>query len=84
MRPARKLQQSSPPLLVHHATIDIKVPRLDVLNIDVRMLQEMLESGSVKSSHLVDLYLAQIQRHDGYLHGMLSMPPRSALECASH
>lgn len=28
----------------------------------------------------MDLYLDQIHRHDGYLHGMLSMPSRDALQ----
>lgn len=56
------------------------LPSLDVLNLDVQALQTLLASGLVKSSHLVDIYLAQIRRHDGYLHGMLSMTLREALQ----
>lgn len=56
------------------------VPHIDVLNVDTNTLQALLEKGSIKSSHLVDLYLDQIQRHDDYLHGMLTMPSREALQ----
>jgi amidase len=52
----------------------MKIRRLDIPNLDVRALQSLLDTGLVKSSHLVDFDLAQIKRHDGYLHGMLSMP----------
>lgn len=56
------------------------IPHLDVLAADTQTLQALLEKGSIKSSHLVDLYLNQIQRHDDYLHGMLTMPSREALQ----
>lgn len=56
------------------------VPHLDVLTVDTKTLQTLLEKGSIKSSHLVPLYLDQIQRHDDYLHGMLTMPSREALQ----
>lgn len=56
------------------------VPHLDVLTADTKTLQALLENGSIKSSHLVNLYLEQIQRHDDYLHGMLTMPSREALQ----
>ncbi|KAK1237363.1 hypothetical protein MKX08_002988 [Trichoderma sp. CBMAI-0020] len=56
------------------------VPQLDVLTIDTKTLQVLLEKGSNKSSHLVNLYVGQIQRHDDHLHGMLTMPSREALQ----
>lgn len=56
------------------------VPHLDVLTADTETLQALLEKGSVKSSHLVNLYVDQIERHDSYLHGMLTMPSREALQ----
>ena len=56
-----------------------KLPSIDVLTADARLLQNLLDKGAVKSVNLVDLYLAQIQRHDGYLHAMLSMPSQDAL-----
>ncbi|KAL7893413.1 amidase signature domain-containing protein [Trichoderma sp. SZMC 28014] len=59
---------------------NMAVPHLDVLTVDTETLQAFLEEGSLKSSHLVDLYLDQILRHDDYLHGMLTMPSREALQ----
>lgn len=56
------------------------VPHLDVLTADTKTLQALLEKGSISSSHLVNLYLNQIQRHDDYLRGMLTMPSREALQ----
>lgn len=62
------------------ADFNMAVPHLDVLTVDTETLQAFLKEGSIKSSHLVDLYLDQIQRHDDYLHGMLTMPSREALQ----
>lgn len=56
------------------------VPHLDVLKVDTKTLQDLLEKGSIKSSHLVNLYMDQIQRHDDYIHGMLAMSSREALQ----
>ena len=52
---------------------------LDVLTADVKLLQHLLESGSIKSVDLVDSYLTQIHKHDDYLHAMLSMPFHDSL-----
>ncbi len=57
----------------------MKSLRIDLLTTDVKSLQDLLAAGSIKSTHLVELYLTQIQRHDGYLHAMLSMPSRESL-----
>ena len=54
--------------------------KLDLLTADVRTLQTLLQSGVVKSVDLIDLYLAQIGKHDGYLHAMLHIPPRDQLK----
>ncbi|TAQ88680.1 hypothetical protein B7494_g3015 [Chlorociboria aeruginascens] len=54
--------------------------RVSVVDADVKSLQKFLQSGSVKSTALVDAYLAQIDRHDGYLHAMLSMPTRESIK----
>lgn len=56
------------------------VPHLDVLTVNTQTLQDLLEKGSIKSTHLVNFYLDQIQRHDDYLHGILTMPSREALQ----
>ncbi|KAG4437656.1 hypothetical protein IFR05_006867 [Cadophora sp. M221] len=58
----------------------MNVLRNDILHLDVRKLQTLLDTTKVKCIQLVDLYLDQIHRHDGYLHGMLSMPSRDALQ----
>lgn len=59
---------------------EMGLTRVSVLNADVKSLQKFLQSGSVKSTALVDAYLAQIDRHDGYLHAMLSMPTRESIK----
>jgi amidase len=56
------------------------VPHFDVLTADTKTLQALLEKGSIKSTHLVNIYLNQIQRHDDHLHGMLTMPSRESLQ----
>ncbi|KAL7921314.1 amidase signature domain-containing protein [Trichoderma austrokoningii] len=56
------------------------ISHLNVLTADAKTLQALLEQGSIKSSHLVDIYLDQIQRHDDYLHGMLTTPSTEALQ----
>ncbi|PVH79798.1 amidase signature enzyme [Cadophora sp. DSE1049] len=42
----------------------------DVLTADIKTLQNWLQHGQGTSAKLVEIYLAQIQRHDGYLHAM--------------
>ena len=49
------------------------------LTADLRLLQNLLENGSTKSVDLVNTYLAQIRKHDDYLHAMLSKPSSDAL-----
>ncbi len=56
----------------------------DVLTGDVKLLQTLLQRGSLKSVDLVDLYMAQIQKHDSYLHAMLSMPSKESLKKIAH
>ena len=57
-----------------------KLPSIDVLALNVKLIQNLLEKGYNKSVYLVDLYLAQIQKHDGYLHAMLSIPSKYRLQ----
>lgn len=52
----------------------------NVLNSDTKSLKYLLENGHLKSVDLVDRYLDQIEKHDNYLHAMLSMPPRDTLK----
>lgn len=56
---------------------------LDVLTIDAQGLQKLLENGEVTSLDLIDLYLAQIEKHDGRLHAMIQTTPRDLLEAAA-
>ena len=46
----------------------------DVLTADVRVLQKLLGNGTLRSTDLVKAYRAQIDKYDGHLHAMLSMP----------
>ncbi|KAL6795156.1 amidase signature domain-containing protein [Trichoderma sp. SZMC 28012] len=53
-----------------------------VLNLptaDVKNLQQMLTAGSITSAGLVDACLAQIRKHDGYLHAMIQTSPLDIL-----
>ncbi|KAK4456218.1 putative amidase [Podospora aff. communis PSN243] len=51
----------------------------DVLTADAKQLADLLDKGSLKSVDLVDRYLDQIEKHDGYLHAVISKPSRQAL-----
>ena len=52
---------------------------VNALTADVHLLQTLLGEGSIKSVDLVNTYLAQIRKHDDYLHAMLSKPSSDAL-----
>ena len=52
----------------------------NVLTADVKLLKNLLEKGTLKSTDLVNRYLDQIEKHDGYLHSMLSKPTRQSLQ----
>lgn len=53
------------------------------LTADATSLQQMLTSGSITSVDLVKVYLAQIQKHDDYLHAMIQTTPTDILEAAA-
>ncbi|CAI7616749.1 unnamed protein product [Penicillium pancosmium] len=53
---------------------------IDLLEIDARHLQGLLESGRVTSLDLVRQYVAQIQRHDSKLHAMIQTASIDLLE----
>jgi amidase len=52
---------------------------LNVFTADTADLQSFLQKGSINSSSLVDVYLAQISKHDHYLHAMIQLTPLSVL-----
>ncbi|VUC23995.1 unnamed protein product [Clonostachys rosea] len=54
-----------------------------ILGADAAFLLHLLEAGSLKSVDIVNQYLDQIEKHDGYLHAMLSMPSRQALRAVA-
>ena len=51
----------------------------DVFTADVKLLQNRLANGSLQSIDLVEAYLAQILKHDSYLHAMLYIAPEASL-----
>ena len=51
----------------------------NALTADLKLLQHRLGDGSLQSTDLVEVYLAQIRKHDGYLHAMLSLAPQDNL-----
>ncbi|KAI1869717.1 uncharacterized protein JN550_005698 [Neoarthrinium moseri] len=57
---------------------------VDILTADVKQLERLLCQGKVTSSHLVKLYLGQIEKHDGYLHAMIQITPREILLKRAH
>jgi Amidase len=57
----------------------IMKPKFDVLRADVKVLHDLLSSGSLNSVDFVKAYSTQIQNHDKYLKAMLSMPPMEQL-----
>ena len=52
---------------------------IKLLNADGRELLAHLDNGSLRSTDLVEAYLAQIEKHNGYLRAMLSIPLRDKL-----
>ena len=52
---------------------------LNVLTADLKLLQRPLGDGSLQSVDLVQAYLAQIHKHDDYLHAMVSIAPQDSL-----
>jgi amidase len=61
----------------------MSTPLIDVLRTDTQSLQKLLEGGKVKSIDLVEIYLAQIKRHDGYLHSMITLAEEPTLRKAA-
>jgi len=53
---------------------------LDVLTADAAHLQSMLQKGNINSSSLIDVYLAQISKHDHCLHAMIQLTPLPLLK----
>ncbi|KAI6082976.1 putative glutamyl-tRNA amidotransferase subunit A [Hypoxylon rubiginosum] len=61
-----------------------KVSTFDILTADVKTLQGLLSSGNVTSKDLINLYLAQIAKHDGVLHAMIDTAPKDSLLRQAH
>ncbi|KAI9158329.1 putative amidase family protein [Paramyrothecium foliicola] len=56
---------------------------LDLLTADAKTLQHMLEAGTITSASLVAACLAQIRKHDDYLHAMIQTVPADMLEATA-
>lgn len=54
-------------------------PAFNVLTAEARDLQKWLQSGSLRSVDLVEAYLQQIQKHNAYLHAVISTGPKDLL-----
>lgn len=52
---------------------------IDVLTSDIKTLEALLRNGQITSRCLVEAYLAQIAKHDDYLHAMIQITPRELL-----
>jgi amidase len=50
------------------------------LTADARYLADLLQQGHLTSGRLIEGCLEQISKHDSYLHAMLSIPPKEALQ----
>lgn len=51
----------------------------DVLTTTASELQILLASGKVTSAQLIDVYLAEIERNNGYLKAVICTAPRNSL-----
>lgn len=51
----------------------------DVLTTTASQVETLLASGNVTSAQLVEIYLAEIERNNGYLRAVISTAPRSSL-----
>jgi hypothetical protein len=54
-------------------------PAFNVLTAEARDLQKWLQSGSLRSVDLVEAYVQQIQKHNAYLHAVISTVPKDLL-----
>lgn len=61
------------------ATIVEQTASIDVLTSDIKTLEALLRNGQTTSRCLVEAYLAQIEKHDDYLHAMIQITPRELL-----
>lgn len=52
---------------------------LDLLTATAGDLQKKLCSGDLTSVQLVNACLDQIEKHDGYLHGVIAKAPRASI-----
>ncbi|KAK7738882.1 hypothetical protein SLS63_002219 [Diaporthe eres] len=52
---------------------------IDVLTSDIKTLEALLRNGQSTSRCLLEAYLAQIEKHDDYLHAMIQVTPRELL-----
>lgn len=62
------------------STINRGTVYLDPLTADAKTLQAYLQEGRGTSLNLVDIYLGMIEKHDHYLHAMISVVPRQKLK----
>lgn len=67
-----------------YTSMGSKVSTFDILTADVKTLQGLLSSGNVTSKDLINLYLAQIAKHDGVLHAMIDTAPKDSLLRQAH
>lgn len=56
-----------------------KTTSIDVLTSDIETLEDLLRRGHTTSRQLIEAYLAQIEKHDGYLHAMIQTTPTELL-----
>lgn len=52
---------------------------IDVLTSDIKEIETLLRHGHTTSRFLVEAYLAQIEKHDDYLHAMIQIAPKELL-----
>lgn len=63
----------------HHQMPSIEED-INLLTLDAKALQVLLDQGKITSLGLVRKYLAQIDRHDDKLHAMIQSSPLDLLE----
>ena len=53
--------------------------KLDLLTADIQQLRTLLNNGSLNSLALVEAYLVQIQKYNGYLKAVIRTAPPSLI-----
>jgi Asp-tRNA(Asn)/Glu-tRNA(Gln) amidotransferase A subunit family amidase len=70
-------------LLAYQMETGTITPELDLLETDIKQLQDLLSNRKLQSIDLVHKYVAQINKYNHYLHAVISVAPQDLLDDAA-